>query len=432
MILERLTSLLGLFVLIGLAWLLSTNRREVRWRPVIWGVALQLIIGCIILLPTVGQELFQWIDVGIRKLLSFSEAGSDFLFQTVEHHDVVVGEPGSEETKHFIGTISPPVKTFAFWILPTVIFFSAFMAVLYHYGVMQRLVAFFSKLMQMTMGTSGAESLSAASNIFVGQTEAPLVIQPFVKGMTLSELNAVMVGGFATIAGAVMAMYVGLLPDVPGIAGHLVTASLMSAPAALAIAKIMVPETGTPETMGVSEIKVARNDANGLDALARGTLDGLQLCLNIAAMLLVFIAMIAMCNAILSGLFGLAGVEDITLQRILGWLFAPLAWVMGIPWGEAETVGMLLGEKIVLTELIAFIHLGDIQSSAAPLSERSAVICSYALAGFANFASIGIQIGGIGGIAPSRRKDLARIGMRAMIGGAIAAMMTGTVAGMLF
>ncbi|MCB9729944.1 MAG: NupC/NupG family nucleoside CNT transporter [Deltaproteobacteria bacterium] len=428
---ERLFSALGLVGLVLVAWLLSTDRRAVRWRPVLWGVALQLMLGVVILLPDAGQLLFQGVDTGVHRLLSFSEAGSDFLFQTIEPHEITVLRDGGRETATYIGHISPPLKTLAFWVLPTVVFFSALMAVLYHYGLMQWVVAIFGRIMQRTMGTSGAESLSAAANIFVGQTEAPLVIRPFVGAMTRSELNAVMVGGFATIAGGVMAIYVGVLGHIPGIAGHLVIASIMSAPAALAVAKVMVPETGVPATMGRTEMRLERPDVNGIDALSRGTLEGLQLALNIGAMLLVFVAVIAMVNAMLGFLGSLVGL-DLTLQALFGWLFSPLALLMGIPWSEARVVGTLLGEKIVLTELIAFLHLGELQSSAAALSPRSAVITSYALCGFANFASIGIQIGGIGGIAPERRHDLARLGLRAMIGGTLAAMMTGAVAGLMF
>ena len=430
---ERVLSFVGLLGIVAVAWLLSIDRKAIRWRPVLWGVGLQLAIGAVILLPGVGEALFVGVDLGVRKLLSFSEAGSSFVFQSVEAHRVtVVASDGAETVRTVIGTISPPVKTFAFWILPSVIFFSALMTVFYHYGVMQVVVRWVALAMQKTMGTSGAESLSAAANIFVGQTEAPLVIRPFVDRMTLSELNAVMVAGFATVAGGVMAIYVGVLgPYLPGIAGHLVVASLMSAPAALAIAKVMVPETGAPATMGRVQLDVERLDVNGIDALSRGTLDGLRLALNIGAMLLVFVAMIALFNALLGLVGGIFGLE-LTLQGLLGWVFAPFALLMGIPWSEAHVVGTLLGEKLVLTELVAFLHLGEIQAGAAALTPRSAVIASYALCGFANFASIGIQIGGIGGIAPERRGDLARLGLRAMIGGTFAAMMTGNVAGMLF
>jgi CNT family concentrative nucleoside transporter len=431
----KIISFFGIFCLVGIAWLMSTDRRAIKWRPVIWGVALQMGFGMIILLPKTGEKLFEWVDIGVNKLLSFSQAGSRFLFQSLVPHDIVVYDDlGDAVAQTFIGggALSPPVQTFAFWILPTVIFFSGLMAVLYHYGVMQVLVNAFAKLMQKTMGTSGAESLSAAANIFVGQTEAPLVVRPFVNKMTMSELNAVMVGGFATVAGAVMAIYVGILPMIEGIAGHLVMASIMSAPAALAIAKVMIPEKEVSASIGDTRITIERPDVNGLEALTRGTLEGLKLCLNIAAMLLVFVAMVAMCNALLGTVGNLFNIEDLTLEGILGWLFSPLAFLMGIPWAEAQVVGTLLGEKMVLTELIAFLDFSAIQNGPNPLSDRSAVITSYALCGFANFASIGIQIGGIGGLAPERRGDLARVGMRAMIGGTLAAMMTGAVAGVLY
>jgi CNT family concentrative nucleoside transporter len=430
---ERLLSLFGLAAMVGFAYLLSTDRRAVKWRTVLWGVGLQIIIGCVILLPAAGQQVFEAVDVAVRTLLSFSEEGSDFLFQSVEAHRIeLVAPDGSLSSPTFIGHISPPLKTVAFWVLPSVIFFSALMALLYHYGIMQHLVAFFARIMQRTMGTSGSESLSAAANILVGQTESPLVVRPFIKNMTDSELHAVMVGGFATIAGGVMAVYVGVLGHIEGIAGHLVIASLMSAPAALAISKVMLPETHASETMGTVNVAFEKLDINGIEALSRGALDGLRLALNIAAMLIVFVAVIAMVNAILGTVGDVVGFEGLSLQLIGGWLFAPFAFLMGIPWEESRTVGMLLGEKIVLTELIAFFHLSEIQATAQALSPRSAVITSYALCGFANFASIGIQIGGIGGIAPERQPDLARLGFRAMIGGTIAAMMTGCVAGMLY
>ncbi|MEE2779095.1 MAG: nucleoside transporter C-terminal domain-containing protein [Myxococcota bacterium] len=429
---ERLLSFVGLGALVGIAWLMSVDRKAIQWRPVLWGIGLQLLIGLVILLPQAGQSLFQWIDVGVNTLLSFSEAGSDFLFQTIEPHNVeVIGPDGVAASQTFIGHISPPLKTVAFWVLPSVIFFSALMSVLYHYGIMQRLVVAVAWVMQRTMGTSGAESLSAAANIFVGQTEAPLMIRPFVKDMTQSELHAVMVGGFATVAGGVMAIYVGVLGGIPGIAGHLVIASIMSAPAALAISKLMVPETEASLTQGSIQVNMGGDDVNGLDALSRGTLEGLQLALNIAAMLVVFVAMIAMVNGFLSLVGGLVGLE-LTLEGILGWIFSPVAFLMGVPWQDCAVVGQLLGEKLVLTELIAFFHLSEIINGGGELTPRSQVIASYALCGFANFASIGIQIGGIGGIAPERRGDLARIGLRAMIGGTLAAMMTGTVAGIMY
>ena len=324
-----------------------------------------------------------------------------------------------------MGRISPPVKTVAFWVLPSIIFFSSLMTLFYHLGLMQRIVTGFAWLMRKTMGTSGSESLSAAANIFVGQTEAPLLVKPFVSTMTKSELNAVMVGGFATVAGGVMAIYVIFLKDIPGIAGHLATASVLSAPAALAIAKILVPETEVSKTKGAINLEIERPDTNAVEAVARGASEGLKLAANVAAMLVAFVALVAMVDAMF-GLFGLR------FSDVLGYLFSPLAFMMGVPWEEAPIVGQLLGEKLVLTELIAYTNLQSILAQPDPLlSERSAIIASYALCGFANFASIGIQIGGIGGIAPERRKDLAELGVRAMLGGTLAACLTGTIAGIL-
>ncbi len=445
-LLERGLSFIGIFVMVGLAWVLSENRRAVRWRPVIWGVVLQLVLGIIVLSPGLSDFFFVAVDGGVRRLLSFSEAGADFVFQTTEAHqvDFFRGDPPELVTETFIGRISPPVKTFAFWILPTIIFFSSLMAILYHLGVMQRVVSGLAWVMQRTMGVSGAESLSAAANIFVGQTEAPLVVKPFVERMTRSELHAVMTGGFATVAGGVMAAYVGFLKDIPGIAGHLVTASIMSAPAALAISKLMLPETATAVTAGGARIAVERTDGNVIEAAARGAQEGMKLAINVAAMLVAFVGLIAMIDWMLTwvpvgfcadgvsiGWF-MEGCEALSLSRILGWLFSPLAFAMGVPWSEAGIVGTLLGEKIVLTEFIAYIHLGSLINGATPvLSERSAIIASYALCGFANFASIGIQLGGIGGIAPGRMRELAELGLRAMIGGSLAAFMTGTIAGIL-
>jgi len=425
---EKLASFFGLFGLVMVAWALSIDRKAVRWRPVLWGVALQLVFAAAVLLPDVGKDVFQAVDVAVKKLVSFSEMGSNFVFQTVQSHDITVHEGGKAIVQTFSGNMSPPLKTLAFWVLPTVMFFSALMAVLYHYGIMQRIVRVFAVVMQKSLGTSGAESLSAAANIFVGQTEAPLIVRPFIDQMTLSELHAVMVGGFATVAGGVMAIYVAIVP-IPGIAGHLVTASILSAPAALAVSKLMYPETGQPATLGSVEIDVERLDVNGLDALSRGTLEGLRLWLNIIAMLLVFYAMVMMLNAVLGAVGDLFDVK-LSLEIILGYVFAPFALLMGIPWDEAIRSGMLLGKKMTLTELFAYLDFGQLQTTADALSERSAIIMSYALCGFANFASIGIQIGGIGGIAPERRGDLARLGFRAMIGGTLAAMMTGAVAGL--
>ena len=436
--LYRAVSLSGLLVMIGLAWLMSTNRRGVSWRPVLWGIGLQLIFAVILLNPTLQDFFFTAVDTGVRKLISFSEEGANFVFQSVEPHNIA---NASGEMEFFIGRISPPVKTFAFWILPTIIFFSSLMSILYQIGLMQRIVWVIAWVMQRTMGTSGAESLSAAANIFVGQTEAPLVIRPYVSNMTRSELHAVMTGGFATVAGGVMAAYVGFLQSIPGIAGHLVTASILSAPAALAISKVMYPEDGEPMSGDTLVMSAELKYRNVLEAAAEGAAEGARLAINVAAMLIAFVGLIAMFDWMLQivpvvfcdgqvTLGYAAECQSLTLSQILGWIFSPLAFAMGVPWSEAAIVGSLLGEKIVLTEFVAYIHLGELIASEQPvLSERSAIIASYALCGFANFASIGIQLGGIGGIAPERMGDLAQIALRAMIGGSLAAFMTATIAG---
>ena len=393
----------------------------------LWGIGLQLLLGLLILNPALQEVFFKIVDRGVHRLLSFAEAGAGFVFQSVEAHKILDAD-GNPQT--VVGRISPPVKTFAFWILPSIVFFSSLMAILYHLGIMQRVVWAIAWVMQRTLGTSGAESLAAAANIFVGQTEAPLMVRPYVDKMTRSELSALMTGGFATVAGGVMAAYVSFLKDIPGIAGHLVTASLLSAPASLAISKLMFPETEQSATAGGVELSTARETRNMLEAATNGATEGAKLAINVGAMLIAFVGLIAAVDFVL-GFVPVAG-APLSLSRLLGWGFSPLAFVMGVPWAEAPIVGQLLGEKIVLTEFIAYIHLGDIiKGDAAVLSERSTIIASYALCGFANFASIGIQLGGIGGIAPKRLPDLASISLRAMIGGSLAAFMTATIAGIL-
>ena len=398
--------ILGVIVLLGIAFAMSNNRSAISWKLVIWGLSLQFIFAIIILKSPIGIPFFSAIDIFIKNLLSFSDAGSDFLFKSFSNN-IVEG----------------PLMNFAFRILPTLIFFSSLITVLYHLGVMQFLVKNTARIMQKTMGTSGSETLCISGNIFVGQTEAPLLVQPFVSTMTNSELTAVMIGGFATVAGGVMAMYVSMLGDVPGIAGHLLAASIMSAPAALVVAKIIYPETEESKTKGDLVISIENNDDNVMEALSRGATNGMKLAANVAAMLIAFVAMIAMINALL-GIFGFS------LEQILGLIFSPLAWTMGVPWNEANLVGSLMGKKLVLTELIAYGDLSSLMSNNL-LSERSAIISSYALCGFANFASIGIQLGGIGGIAPERRKDISKLGVKTMFGGALASWLTATIAGIL-
>jgi len=403
---ERFVGILGILVLLGLAYSMSNNRRNLDWRLIFWGLLLQLFFAIFILKTPLGQPFFGAVDGVVKKLLGFSDAGSDFLFKSFG-----------------TGIVEAPLLNFAFRVLPTIIFFSSIMAVLYYLGIMQIVVRSIAWVMERTLKTSGAETLSVSANIFVGQTEAPLMIRPFVKGLTQSEVMAIMVGGFATVAGGVMAIYVKILSDIPGIAGHLMAASIMSAPAAMVIAKIIYPETEIATTADDDTVKVEKIDDNVMEALARGATSGLQLAGNVAAMLIAFVALIAMVNAIL-------GITGVTLQQVLGFIFKPLAWTMGVPWNEAGILGTLMGEKLVLTELIAYADLSELRNANA-ISDRTAIISSYALCGFANFASIGIQIGGLGGIAPERRKDFAKLGLKAMLGGALASWLTATVAGIL-
>ena len=399
--------LLGVVVLLGIAVAMSNNRKQINIRIVAWGLGLQLLFALFILKTSIGKPLFEFLDKAISKLISFSDAGGDFLFTSfvpdVGFHTALVN--------------------FAFRALPTIIFFSALMSVLYHLGIIQFVVKWIAKAMQKTMGTSGSETLSVSANIFVGQTEAPLMVRPFISKMTHSELMAVMVGGFATVAGGVLAIYVKWLTDIPGIAGHLLAASVMSAPAALVIAKIIYPETEDSETMGDLKIEVERTSSNTMEALGNGASDGLKLAANVAAMLVAFISIVAMVNYLL----GFAGTS---IDQILGLIFQPLAWTMGVPWEESALMGTLMGKKIAFTELIAYGDLKGIMAS-GQISERTAIIASYALCGFANFGSIGIQLGGIGAMAPERKKDLAALVSKAMIGGALASWLTATVAGIL-
>ena len=432
---ERGISLLGLVVMILIAWAMSSHKRNVSWRIVGGGLLLQFVFAFLILKTQAGEATFQSIGDFFTGVLGFVDKGSAFLFDIFPR--------GEAEAEGF-----PPQyalwRSFAFGILPTIIFFSALMSVLYHVGIMQLVVRGFAWLMRKTLGTSGAETLSAAANVFVGQTEAPLVIRPYVAGMTLSELNVVMVGGFATIAGGVLAAYVGMGID----AGHLLTASVISAPAALLIAKVLQPETEQSKTAGSVQMESASQSVNVLEAAAEGTSAGLQLALNVGAMLIVFVAFVAMANAFfgwaggyIAYYFGgvkfelpLVGEVDfsnagkLSMELMLGYAMAPFAWLMGVPANECTTAGSILGTRTVVNEFLAYIQLGQKQSQ---LSLRTNMILTYALCGFANFSSIGIQLGGIGGIAPDRRSDLARLGLRAMIGGTLAAFMTACVAGFL-
>jgi CNT family concentrative nucleoside transporter len=555
MLWERLISLAGIFFILGIAWLLSNNKKQMNFRLIIWGLSLQLIFAFVILKTAPGKAVFDVARNVIVRILGFTDTGASFLFgnlyratpgiaQNLDPGDMkghillidsetisvvkfcptLVGKtdtlrlivensgtaalivnkislkdsacfnflaPGlpfqiparssqtlslgftpekagtfsnqlsllaenlpepvlvkleAEGTDKALPIVQPVIANqgdfrqykdlgiiFAFHILPTIIFFAALMSVLYHFGIMQRIVQFMAWIMARTMRTSGAESLSAASNIFVGQTEAPLVIKPYVNEMTMSELMAIMVGGFATIAGGVMAAYVRFGMD----AGHLMAASVMSAPAALLIAKIIYPEREEPKTRGSVKLNIETQTSNVIDAAASGAADGLRLAVNVGAMLMAFISLIALLNYFLGYIdelinfitFGATSFNwDLSLKMIFGYLFAPFAFFMGVSFQDILTVGHLLGTKVSINEMIAYVDLGHMKTMLTP---RSFTIATYALCGFANFSSIAIQIGGIGSIAPGRRSDLARIGLKAMIGGALASWLTATIAGLL-
>ncbi len=520
-IFSRIMSIVGIFAFIGIAWLMSNNKKKVIWKLVAVGMAIQLVFAIFILWTSVGQAIFSWLNDAVTVLLGFTSAGTNFLFSS-----------------YATGAIESPLVNTAMSILPPIIFFSSLMTVLYYLGVMQWIVKGMAVFMVKLMGTSGSESLSSVANIFVGMTEAPLVVKPFVSKMTESELFAIMTGGMATVAGGTMAAYVAmLLPFFPDIAGHLIAASVMSAPASLVCAKLMIPETEESETMGKVKLDMPKTDANVIDAAARGAGEGLHLALNVAAMLLAFVAIIALINYVLGlpsrvvnantyehvssyvvseggeldpacdsiystsdtiacthgALVQLAALKNIpiedklktltgeqsdkidttealyevvlggvsgaaeqgasagnagsdaasapvstlekksiwpllSLETILGWLFFPIAFLMGVPISDCFLVGQLLGEKMAVNEFVAYLHLARIVDA---LSYRGIVISTYALCGFANFGSIAIQIGGIGGMAPNRRSDIARLGIKAMIAGSIAAFMTATIAGAL-
>lgn len=404
---EKLISFLGLGIMIAIAYLLSNNKKAINWKLVGTGVAMQLIFGLLILKWKPGQMVFNVLNDLVTRLLDFTKDGTGFLFGNLLNIDS-------------FGFI------FALQILPTIIFFSALMAVLYHLGIMDKIITFLAKFMAKYLGTSGAETLSATANIFVGQTEAPLIIKPFIKSMTNSELLTVMTGGMATVAGGVMAGYVSMGVE----AGHLIAASIMSAPASLIISKIMIPETETPVTKGKVKMETENLDANIIDAAARGTSEGLQLALNVGAMLLSFIALVALVNAVIGFIGSLVGMDYLSLEWILGRLFAPLAFIMGVPLPDAIEAGSLLGQKVVINEFFAYANLGELIKNNV-LSHRTVVILTYALCGFANFSSIGIQVGGIGSLAPERRSDIAKLGIKSLIGGSLAAFMTATIAGIL-
>jgi concentrative nucleoside transporter, CNT family len=418
----RLISLFGLFVFVFLAWLASSNRKKFPLRIVVGGILLQLVLGLLILRTGPGLAFFTKANEAVAGFQYFVSQGSGFVFGLFpESQEKVSGD------RQFL------LKSFAFGVLPTVIVFSSLMSVLYHLRIMQVLVRAIAFLMQRTLGTSGPETIAAAANIFVGQTEAPLVVKPYLESMTRSELNALMVGGFATITGSLIAGYASMGVE----AGHLITASVISGPAALVIAKLMVPEEDGVEINRSLAIAAPEENVNLIGAAAAGASDGMKLALNIAAMLIAFLALIAIADYLIGqagcwvGFRNAEGGATLSLAVILGNLFAPFAWLLGVPWSETLDAGHLLGIKMVANEFVAYEQLGEMLHREKPISDRTRLLMTYALCGFSNFSSIGIQVGGIGALAPSRRKELAQIGFRAMIGGTLACLMTACIAGIL-
>ena len=413
---ERYISFGGYFVMIGLAWLLSENKRRFPWRVVLVGTLLQFALAMLVLNTIPGRVVFEAIGTAFNWVTDLADEGSKFVF-------------GESFKEHF----------FAFKVLPTIIFFSSLAAMLYYLGIMQWIVKSMAILMQRLMGVSGAESLSASANVFLGQTEAPLLVKPYISGMTLSELNAVMIGGFANISGSLIAAFSSLGLN----AAHLVTASVISAPASLLIAKVLVPETGRPATLGTVTAEPPPQGVNLIEAAAIGAADGVRLAINVAAMLIAFIALIAMLDSAIHyvgwGLAELtraaddAALRHWSLSAALGYLFAPIAWMIGIESQDCLAAGQLLGKKMFANEFVAYEMLARWQQSdsAVHISPRTVTIMTYALCGFANFSSIGIQIGGLGGMAPERQSDIARLGLRAMLGGTIVNCMMGCIAGVL-
>ncbi len=417
--------LFGLAVLLCIVWLFSNNKKSVDWKLVATGITLQIGFAALVLLVPGGREVFDWLGNVFVKILSFVNTGSAFIF----------GSLMDVNTYGFI---------FAFQVLPTIIFFAALMGVLYHLNVMQAVVRAMAWAITKVMRVSGAETTSVCASVFIGQTEAPLTVRPYISKMTESELITMMIGGMAHIAGGVLAAYVGMLGGGDPVqqafyAKHLLAASIMAAPATLVIAKILIPETGTPLTRGTVKMEVEKTSSNIIDAAAGGAADGLRLALNIGAMLLAFIALIALLNWPLTWVGEVTGLQatlgrPTDLSLIFGYLLAPIAWVIGVPWQDATTVGSLIGQKVVINEFVAYLQLADIVNgkvAGVSLSAEGKLIATYALCGFANFSSIAIQIGGIGGLAPERRSDLARFGLRAVLGGTIATLMTATIAGVL-
>jgi len=416
---ERLLSLFGMAVILGIAWALSTDRKAIRSRTIYWGLGLQFALALFVLKTPIGQDVFSWVGGKITRVLNLSYVGSEFVFGAlgIQGGGQLAAKAGGANGTAALGFV------FAFQILPTIIFVASVFAILYHLGVMQVIVTAVAKLMTRLMGASGAESLNVAASIFMGQTEAPLTIRPFLNKMTQSELMCVMTAGMAHVSGSIMAAYIAFGVE----AKHLLAAVIMTAPGTILLAKMLVPETEKPKTAGSVKLDSQKLDANVIGAAARGTSEGLQLALNVAAMLISFLSLVALVNLLLGRVGSLFDVR-LSLEMILGYVFMPMALVMGVPWKDAFAIGDLLGTRMVLNELIAYSRLGTLKETLDP---RSFTIATYALCGFANFSSIGIQIGGIGALAPERRGDLARLGLRALLAGTFANFLTACIAGVL-
>lgn len=419
---ERFISALGVFVLLGIAWLLSNNKRNINHRVVLWGVLLQVVLAVIVIKTGPGQKIFVYAQNVFTALLGFSDAGVSFLFGSLLHSDAM--KPAASADKTIFGQVLHTGFAFAVHVLPAIIFLSSLTAVLYYLGWMQRVVRGVARVMARFIGTSGAETLAVASNIFLGQTESPLLIRPYISSLTLSELMTVMAGGFATSAGSMLAAYAHFGFDL----GDLMAASVLSAPAALVMAKIIWPETEVPKTKGEIKINVEKSASNILDAAAGGALDGVKLAINVGALALAFIAIIAMLDFVLFKIGALFGATDFGLTKIFGYAFAPLALVMGVESADVLNFGYLLGSQISINEFAAYSQLLGLKSQ---LSPRTFTLATYALSGFANFTAIAIQIGLLGGIAPNRKDDLARIALKAMIAGALASWLTAAIAGIM-
>ncbi len=400
----RVVSALGFVAMIAIGWLFSSDRRRFPWRTVAWGSALQLALAVVLLRTAVGEAFFRGMNRGVATFISYVDAGVRFVF----------------------GALVDTGFSIVVNVLPIIVFMGSLFAILYHLRILQRVVDALARLLSRTMGTSGAESLAAVANVFLGMTEAALVVRPYLERMTRSELFALMTTGMASVAGSVLVAYVGMLGA--EYAGHLATASLLSAPAGLLLAKVMVPETGDPETTTAHHAPIEVSSVNVIDAAAQGAIAGLRLAAYVGALLVAFVALVALLNDALASAGALVGLPGLSMQRLLGWLLAPLAWLMGVPWHDAAQVGALLGVKTVLNEFIAYQELGALIHAGA-LSERSALIASYALCGFANFGSLAILLGGIGGLAPGRRPEVASLGLLSILAGSLASFMTACVAG---